>query len=75
MSDPLNAHIHLSPEAPHRMRREEDREELEIRLRVWEVWLAAFARETPHTALMRALDEYKRELVLKAVKRYGGGKP
>ncbi len=74
MSDPLNAHIHLSTEAPHRLRREEDREELEIRLRIWECWRAEAARESPHTALMRALDEYKRELILRALKRYGGGK-
>jgi hypothetical protein len=77
MSDPLDDRITLSPEAPHRMRRVEDRDELAIRLRVWEVWWEANTRETPQGALMLALDAYKHELGILAVKRLGmtGTKP
>ena len=63
--------IELSPEAPHRLRRAEDFEEIRIRSEVWNRWLTAFAQETPHAALMLALDDYKRELTLLAVKRCG----
>jgi hypothetical protein len=77
MSDPLDERITLSAEAPHRLRRAEDREEMDIRLRVWEHWLTAFTAVTPHAALMQALDEYHRELGILAVKRLGmtGVKP
>jgi hypothetical protein len=71
-ADPLNAHIRVE-DGQHRGRRAEDHEEREIRFRIWERWLAAFARETPHTALMAALDEYKRELGMLAIKRLGIG--
>jgi hypothetical protein len=63
--------IQLSPEAPHRLRRAEDFAEVRIRIDVWTRWLAAFAQETPHAALMHALDDYRRELTLLAVKRCG----
>lgn len=65
--------VQLSPEAPHRLRRAEDREEQEIRVRVWECWLVAFAQGSPHAALMQALDEYRRELGLLALRRLGVG--
>ena len=65
--------VRLSPEAPHRLRRAEDREELEIRARVWNCWLVAFAQESPHATLMQALDEYRRELGLLALRRLGVG--
>jgi hypothetical protein len=63
----------LSPEAPHRLRRADDREEIRIRTKVFDRWLAAFAQDTPHGALMVALDEYKRELTLLALRRVGMG--
>jgi len=64
---------HLSPEGPHPLRRAEDRAEVEIRDRIFERWLATFAQESPRVALMVALDEYKRQLGLLAIKRFGMG--
>jgi hypothetical protein len=82
MSDPLDDRITLSPEAPHRMRRAEDRDELAIRARVWACFQVALAKSEPacddgHAALMLALDWYKYELGILAVKRLGmtGVKP
>ena len=69
--DSVGPAIQLSPEAPHRLRRAEDREELEIRIRVWQAYCAALAEGTPHAALMTALDEYRRELGILALRRLG----
>lgn len=71
VADEITAHIHLTPEAPQRLRRAEDREDVEIREQVFQHWLSAFARESPHAALMAALDQYRRELTIRAVRRYG----
>lgn len=67
----LDPAIRLSPEAPHRLRRAEDRQEIEVRIRVWQAYCAALAEGTPHAALMTALDEYRRELGILALRRLG----
>ncbi len=63
--------VELSPEAPHRLRRAEDLEDLEIRERVFQRWLMAMGQESPRRALMVALDDYKQELAILAVRRLG----
>lgn len=68
---PAEPPIQLSPGAPHRLRRAEDHAEFRIRTDVWNRWVTAFAQESPHAALMHALDDYRRELTLLAVKRCG----
>ena len=62
-----------TPVGVHRLRRAEDREEIRIRAKVYDRWLTAFAQNSPHGALMIALDEYKRELGILAIKRLGMG--
>lgn len=61
------------PPGGHRMRRAEDHEEMQIRLRVLAVWTEAYASESPARALWAALDAYKQELGLLALRRLGVG--
>lgn len=73
MSNSVDSAINLSPDAPHRLRRAEDREEVQIRLRVWDVFLEELGHGTTHSALMRSLDSYRAELGVLALKRLGVG--
>jgi len=70
-TSPFEPPIDFSPEAPHRLRRAEDFQEMLIRSEITDRWLNALAKETPHAALMLALDDYRRELTLLALKRCG----
>ena len=69
--------IQLSPEAPHRLRRAEDTEDLRIREAAWQSFKAAalplFIHDNLRPALMAALDEYRRELGVMALRRLGVG--
>ena len=68
----INARIHLSPEAPHRLRRAEDRERMALRLKSWELWINLSARQvTPFDALQQVLDEYESDLAALAIRRLG----
>ncbi len=72
MTDPLNAHIHFSEEAPHRLRRAEDRERMAIRLKAWERWINLSAQQTtPFDALQQVLDAYEADLAALAIRRLG----
>jgi hypothetical protein len=72
MADQVNAHIHFSPEAPHRLRRAADRERREIRLKLWEMWinLSADGLE-PFDALQQILAEHEELLSAWAIRRLG----
>ncbi len=72
----LNAHIRLSEEAPHRLRRADDRERWAMRLRLWEWWINHSWEESPFDTVQQLLDEHERELAAWAIKRgLGGTKP
>ncbi len=68
----LNAHIHFTPEAPHRLRRREDTERRDIRLRLWQLAINLAAKQTePFDMLQQLLDAHEQELTALAIRRLG----
>ena len=71
--DRLNAHIHLSEDAPHRLRRAEDRERNDMRLRLWTFYVNNSGSMDSFDLLQAVLDEHTRLLTELAVRRLGNG--